>query len=171
MAYLDLMQSGMSNMVQAGEAGRRDADSMAGPLNGAIGDLSGGLGELTNLPGVSSADAAKLQRAMRGISAAQSKINQVVSTFNRATRVATAVSERVTALNEQVGKLKRAVEAVTAKADAEDKPEQITPPRHSARWPPRRRPPCRHSPTCLSPLRWGAASRSTSTSIPRPSTS
>ena len=67
MAYLDLMQSGMSNMAQAGEAGRRDADSMAGPLNGAIGDISGGLGELTNLPGVSSADAAKLQRAMRGI--------------------------------------------------------------------------------------------------------
>lgn len=127
MAYLDSLQSGMSHMAQAGEAGRRDSDSMVGPLNGAIGDISGGLGELTNLPGVSGADAAKLQRAMRGINAAQSKINQVVSTYNRASRVATAVSERVTALNEQVGKLKRAVSAVTAKADAAGEAAQVIP--------------------------------------------
>lgn len=119
MAYLDSLQRGMSHMAQAGEAGRRDADSMAGPLNGAIGDIGGGLGELANLPGVSAADAAKLQRAMRGISAAQSKINTVVTAYNRASRVATAVSERVTALNEQIGKLKQAVNGITGKASAD----------------------------------------------------
>ncbi|MGP3789411.1 phage tail protein [Pseudomonas sp. B392_1p] len=112
---LDALQSGMQNLAQAGEAGRRDSDSMAGPLNGAMGDFSGALGDLTNMPGVSSADAAKLQRAMRGISAAQSKVNKVVTTYNRASRVATEVSQRVTAMNEQVGKLKQAVNAVTGK--------------------------------------------------------
>lgn len=112
---LDALQSGMQNLAQAGEAGRRDSDSMAGPLNGAIGDFSGALGDLTNMPGVSAADAAKLQRAMRGISAAQSKVNKVVTTYNRASRVATEVSQRVTAMNEQVGKLKQAVNAVTGK--------------------------------------------------------
>lgn len=113
---LDALQSGMQNLAQAGEAGRRDSDSMAGPLNGAMGDFSGALGDLTNMPGVSAADAAKLQRAMRGISAAQSKVNKVVTTYNRASRVATEVSQRVTAMNEQIGKLKQAVNAVTGKA-------------------------------------------------------
>lgn len=112
---LDALQSGMQNLAQAGEAGRRDSDSMAGPLNGAMGDFSGALGDLTNMPGVSAADAAKLQRAMRGISAAQSKVNKVVTTYNRASRVATEVSQRVTAMNEQIGKLKQAVNAVTGK--------------------------------------------------------
>lgn len=113
---LDALQSGMQNLAQAGEAGRRDSDSMAGPLNGALGDFSGALGDLTNMPGVSASDAAKLQRAMRGISVAQSKVNKVVTTYNRASRVATEVSQRVTAMNEQVGKLKQAVNAVTGKA-------------------------------------------------------
>ena len=50
MAYMEQLQSALTGLVAAGEAGRKDADSMLGPLNGAIGSITGAASELENIP-------------------------------------------------------------------------------------------------------------------------
>lgn len=115
MAYMEQLQSGFKYMVQAGEAGRRSLDGMLGPVNGAISEMTGAASELSNLPFVGPEVGAKLQRVMRGINMAQSKIGTVLSTYNRATRALSTIDQRVGVLQEQAGKAAAAVGKVVGK--------------------------------------------------------
>jgi hypothetical protein len=74
MAYMEQLQSGLKYIVKAGEAGRTSLDGMLGPLNGAIGDMTGAASELESLPFVGPLVGEKLQRSMRAINAAQSMV-------------------------------------------------------------------------------------------------
>ena len=49
MAYMDQMQSTVSYLATAGEAGRRSLDGMMGPVNGAISEITGAANELEDL--------------------------------------------------------------------------------------------------------------------------
>jgi len=89
------LQSGLKYLASAGETGRRSLDGMLGPMNGAIGEITGAASELEDLPFVGPAVGAKLQRVMRGVQAAQAKVGQVVATYNKATRALSQIDERV----------------------------------------------------------------------------
>ncbi|MGE8436645.1 MAG: phage tail protein [Pseudomonas palmensis] len=115
MAYMDQLQSGMRSLVAAGEAGRRSADDMLGPLNGAISDISGAASELEGIPFVGPALGAKLQRTMRGITAAQAKVGQVAAVYSQAVSAAAQVQERLGTLKEQAGKASAAINRVAGK--------------------------------------------------------
>ncbi len=115
MAYMEQMQSGLKYLVEAGEAGRRSADGMLGPVNGAIRELTGAASELENIPFVGPTVGAKLQRVMRGVDAAQAKVGQVVAVYGRATRAATEVQERMGALKEQAGRAATAINNIAGK--------------------------------------------------------
>lgn len=116
MPYMEQMQGSLKYLVAAGEAGRRNLDGMLGPVNGAIGEMSGAVGELERLPIIGPAVGEKLQRVMRGVTAAQAKVGAVVAIYNTATRAASQVEERLgvfkelaaragTAINKLAGKL------------------------------------------------------------------
>lgn len=115
MAYMEQMLSSLKYLVEAGEAGRRSADGMLGPVNGAIRELTGAASELENIPFVGPTVGAKLQRVMRGVDAAQAKVGQVVAVYGRATRAATEVQERMGALKEQAGKASTAINNIAGK--------------------------------------------------------
>jgi phage protein U len=115
MAYLEQLQSGLKYLVEAGEAGRRSADGMLGPVNGAISEITGAASELENIPFVGPAIGAKLQRVMRGVDAAQAKVGQVVAVYGRATRAAAEVQERLGTLKEQAGKAATAINNIAGK--------------------------------------------------------
>lgn len=115
MAYMEQLQAGLKYLVEAGEAGRRSADGMLGPVNGAISEITGAASELENIPFVGPAIGAKLQRVMRGVDAAQAKVGQVVAVYGRATRAAAEVQERLGTLKEQAGKAATAVNNIAGK--------------------------------------------------------
>lgn len=115
MAYMDQLQSGMRSLVAAGEAGRRSADDMLGPLNGAISDISGAASELEGIPFVGPALGAKLQRTMRGINAAQAKVGQVAAMYGQAVSAAGQIQERIGTLKEQAAKAGAAINRVAGK--------------------------------------------------------
>lgn len=115
MAYMEQLQSGLKYLVEAGEAGRRSADGMLGPVNGAISEITGAASELENIPFVGPAIGAKLQRVMRGVDAAQAKVGQVVAVYGRATRAAAEVQERLGTLKEQAGKAATAINNIAGK--------------------------------------------------------
>ena len=117
MAYMEQMQSGLKYLVEAGEAGRRSADGMLGPVNGAIRELTGAASELENIPFVGPAVGAKLQRVMRGVDAAQAKAGQVLAVYGRATRAATEVQDRMGTLKEQAGKAATAINKIAGKVN------------------------------------------------------
>ncbi|MCK3864657.1 phage tail protein [Pseudomonas sp. B329] len=117
MAYMEQMQSGFKYLVDAGEAGRRSAEGMLGPVNGAIREIAGAAAELDNIPFVGPAVGAKLQRVMRGVDAAQAKAGQVLAVYSRATRGAAEVQERMGALKEQAGKAATAINKVAGKVN------------------------------------------------------
>jgi phage protein U len=142
MAYMEQLQSGLKYLVEAGEAGRRSADGMLGPVNGAIRELTGAASELENIPFVGPAIGAKLQRVMRGVDAAQAKVGQVVAIYGRATRAATEVQERLGTVKEQASKAATAINKIAGKvspslanfvptssfaADATPAPEAVKP--------------------------------------------
>ena len=104
MGYMEQLQSGLKSLTAAGEAGRSRLDGMFVPLNGAIGDLTGAAGELRDLPFISPENADKAQRLMSAINAAQSKVGAVVATYNKATRAASHIEERLGTLKEQTSK-------------------------------------------------------------------
>ncbi|WP_176470459.1 phage tail protein [Pseudomonas sp. Irchel 3F5] len=104
MPYMEQMQSGLKSLVAAGEAGRRNLDGMLGPLNGAISDMTGAASELENIPFIGPALGEKLQRTMRGINAAQSKVGEVAAKYGQATAAAAQIQERMGTLKEQAGK-------------------------------------------------------------------
>ncbi|AOA04256.1 phage tail protein [Pseudomonas sp. TMW 2.1634] len=115
MAYMEQLQAGLKYLVEAGEAGRRSADGMLGPVNGAISEITGAASELENIPFVGPAIGAKLQRVMRGVDAAQAKVGQVVAVYGRATRSAAEVQERMGTLKEQAGKASTAINKIAGK--------------------------------------------------------
>lgn len=112
MGYMEQLQAGLKYLVEAGESGRRSADGMLGPVNGAIREITGAASELENIPFVGPAIGAKLQRVMRGVDAAQAKVGQVVATYGRATRAAAEVQERMGTLKEQAGKATTAINKI-----------------------------------------------------------
>ena len=109
MAYVEQLQSGLSYLVAAGETGRRSLDGMLGPVNGAINEITGAANGLDDLPFISAETGAKVQRLIRGISAAQSKVGTVVATYNKATRAASLIEERLGELQEQAGRAATAI--------------------------------------------------------------
>ena len=115
MAYMEQLQAGLKYLVEAGEAGRRSADGMLGPVNGAISEITGAASELENIPFVGPAIGAKLQRVMRGVDAAQVEVGQVVAVYGRATRSAAEVQERMGTLKEQAGKASTAIDKIAGK--------------------------------------------------------
>ena len=115
MSYMESLQSGLKYLIQAGEAGRKDLDGMLGPLNGAVGDITGAASELESLPFVGPAIGAQLRRITGAIGLAQSKVGQLVSAYGKATRVATEVQRRVKVLGEQADRAKSAVNKLAAK--------------------------------------------------------
>ena len=115
MAYMEQLQGGLKYLVEAGEAGRRSAESMLGPVNGAISEITGAASELENIPFVGPAIGAKLQRVMRGVDAAQAKVGQVAAVYGRATRAAAEVQERLGTLKEQAGKAATAINNIAGK--------------------------------------------------------
>lgn len=115
MPYLESMQSGLKYLVQAGEAGRKDLDGMLGPVNGAIGEISGAANELESIPFVGPLIGAKLQRVTGAIGAAQAKVGQVVAIYGKATRAAAEIQDRIQVLGEQAARAKSAVNKLAAK--------------------------------------------------------
>lgn len=115
MEAYDQLQSGVSYLATAGETGRRSLDGMLGPVNGAISEISGAASELEGIPFVGPALGEKLQRAMRGINAAQAKVGQVVSVYNTATRAMSQIDERLGVLKEQAGRAATAINNIAGK--------------------------------------------------------
>ncbi|MFW3167220.1 phage tail protein [Pseudomonas syringae pv. syringae] len=112
MAYAEQLQSSLKYLIAAGEVGRRSLDDMLGPLTGAIGDMTGAASELENIPFIGPAIGEKLQRTMRGISVAQTKVGQVAAMYGQATSAASQVQERMGALQEQASKAGAAINRV-----------------------------------------------------------
>ncbi len=117
MAYMEQLQSGFKSLVQAGEAGRRSIDDMIGPVNGAISEITGAAEELASLPGVPPGVGEKLQRVMRGIGAAQSKVGTVLATYNKGTRTMSGLDERMETLKEQAYRAGTAINQIAGKVD------------------------------------------------------
>lgn len=116
MEALGQLQSGIKYLASAGETGRRSLDGMMAPVNGAIGEITGAASELEGLPFVGPAIGAKLQRAMRGINAAQAQVGRVVSMYGTATRAAAQIDERLGVLKEQAGRAATAINKIAGKA-------------------------------------------------------
>ncbi|VVM70777.1 phage tail protein [Pseudomonas viridiflava] len=112
MAYAEQLQSSLKYLIAAGEVGRRSLDDMLGPLTGAVGDMTGAASELENIPFIGPAIGEKLQRTMRGISVAQTKVGQVAAMYGQATSAASQVQERMGALQEQASKAGAAINRV-----------------------------------------------------------
>ena len=117
MTYMEQLQAGFKSLVKAGEAGRHSIDDMIGPVNGAISEITGAAEEIASLPGVPPEVGAKLQRVMRGIGAAQSKVGTVLATYNKATRTMTGIDERMGTLKEQAYRAGTAINQVAGKVD------------------------------------------------------
>lgn len=109
MAYMELLESSLSGLVSAGEAGRKGVDGMLSPLNGAIGSITGAASELENIPFVPPEVGAKLGRVVRSINVAQSRVGQVAATYSRVVNGAAQVQERL-------GSFKRMAAKVSAEA-------------------------------------------------------
>lgn len=116
MAYMESMQSTLSSLIAAGEAGRTSLDGMLGPLTGAVSDMTGAASELEDLPVLGPALGQRLQRMMRGINAAQSAVGQVASTYSRVVSGAAAVQDRIGSLKEQAGKASAAINRIAGQA-------------------------------------------------------
>ncbi|UWS68432.1 phage tail protein [Pseudomonas mosselii] len=116
MAYMASMQSTLSSLIAAGEAGRTSLDGMLGPLTGAVGDMTGAASELESLPVLGPALGQKLQRTMRAINAAQSSVGQVASTYSQVVSGAAAVQDRIGSLKEQAGRASAAISRIAGQA-------------------------------------------------------
>lgn len=112
MAYMEQLQSGFQSLVAAGEAGRTSADGMLTPLNGAIGDITGAASELENVPFVGPEIGAKLQRTLRGITAAQSVVGQVAAGYSQAVSASGQIQQRLGSLQEQTARAGAAINRI-----------------------------------------------------------
>jgi phage protein U len=142
MGYMEQLQSSVKSLAAAGETGRRSLDGMIAPVDGAISELSGAASELEGIPFVGPAVGEKLQRVMRGVTAAQAKVGQVVSVYSAATRAVSQIDERLVSLKEQAGRAATAINNIAGKvslslsgivptgafaADATPAPEAVKP--------------------------------------------
>lgn len=112
MAYMEQLQSGFQSLVEAGEAGRSSADGMLTPLNGAISEITGAASELENIPFVGPEMGAKLQRTLRGITAAQSVVGEVAAKYSQAVSAAGQIQQRLGTLQEQTAKASAAINRI-----------------------------------------------------------
>ncbi|MFJ2536614.1 phage tail protein [Pseudomonas sp. NPDC087614] len=115
MAYMEQMQSSLKYLTEAAETGRRSAEGVLTPVNGAISELTGAASELENIPFVGPAIGAKLQRVMRSVDAAQAKVGQVMAVYGRATRAVAEVQERLGTLKAQAGKVATTINKLAGK--------------------------------------------------------
>lgn len=115
MAYMEQLQSTLRSLVAAGEAGRRSADEILGPLNGAVSDITGAATELENLPFVGEIIGKKLQRTMRAIEVAHSAVGEVAAKYNQAVTVIGEVQGRLESFSEQSSKAAAAINRVAGK--------------------------------------------------------
>ena len=115
MEYVAKLQSGLKYVVEAGEAGRKSVDSMLGPVNGAISNITGAADEMESLPFVGPLIGAKLQRITGAIATAQAKVGQVVATYTKVTGALTQVQERVGVLKEQATRAMAVAKKLAAK--------------------------------------------------------
>ena len=122
MEYLAKLQSGLKYMVEAGEVGRANVGGMLDPVNGAIRQISGAASDMEGIPFIGPAVGAKINRVMGAIGSAQSKVNQVVATYDRAERTVGMVKEKVGVLGEQYTRAK----AVASKLIAKTQPQVET---------------------------------------------
>ena len=118
MDYLEQMQSGLTYMVKAGEAGRHNLDAMMGPINGAISEMNGAANDLESLPFIGPEAAAKAKRLMGSVNSAQAKIGSVVNTYSKTQRALSQIDERVGALMGQVARAGTALKNIAGKANA-----------------------------------------------------
>lgn len=71
MPYIEMMESGLRQVVRAGEEGRRSVDGMLAPITGAVSDLTGAADELSTLPGFQAGLGARALRLTRSLGVAQ----------------------------------------------------------------------------------------------------
>ncbi|MBA1187971.1 phage tail protein [Pseudomonas entomophila] len=116
MPYMKQLQSGLTSLVAAGEAGRTSLDGMVSPLNGAVSDITGAASDLEGIPFVGPAIGAKLQRTMRAINVAQATVGRVTSTYGQAVAAVGQVQERLGVLKEQAGRATAAIGRLAGKA-------------------------------------------------------
>lgn len=116
-SYLEHLQGGLKFMVDAGEAGRRDLESMLGPLNGALGEISGAADALEGLPFIGDELSDKTRRLMGAVTSAQGKIGEVASKYNQAQRALSQFDQHFSALTDQVGRFGAAFNKVAGKAN------------------------------------------------------
>lgn len=114
---MESLNSALSSLLAAGQAGRTSLDGMLGPLDGAISDMTGAVVELESFPGVGPAIGEKLQRTMRAIGAAQSTVGQVASVYSRVVTGAAQVQDRLGSLGEQVSKAGAAINRIAGSAN------------------------------------------------------
>ncbi|MGH8381035.1 phage tail protein [Pseudomonas sp.] len=115
MNYMQQLQSSLRYLVAAGQAGRRSADEMLAPMNGAVSDITGAVAELEGIPFVGPLIGAKLQRTMRAIYSAQATVNQVSAKYDQALAVVVQVQDRVQAFGEQVDKAAAKINQIAGK--------------------------------------------------------
>ncbi len=77
--------------------------------------MTGAASELETLPVIGPMVGEKLQRVMRGISAAQAKVGAVVAVYNQAARAASQIEQRLEVLGEQATRAKNAINQIAGK--------------------------------------------------------
>lgn len=115
MEYLNSLQNGLKYMVEAGASGRKQVGTILGPVNAAIGELSSAADGLEGIPFVGPGMGAKLNRVLGAVGRAQSKVNQVVSTYDRADRAYGTLTEKAGKLKEQYDRAKAATDRLITK--------------------------------------------------------
>lgn len=115
MPYMEQLESSLSSLVAAGEAGRKSADGMLVPLNGAISSITGAASELESIPFLPPELGAKAGRLVRSINVAQSRVGQIASTYSRGVSAATQVQERLGTFKQMASKVSSEVGRVAAK--------------------------------------------------------
>ena len=116
--YLRHLQGGLKYMVDAGEAGRTDLESMSGPMNGALNEIGGAADAIEGLPFISEDLSDKTRRLQSAINSAQAKIGKVASLYNQTQRALAQFDEHFSALTEQIDRFGAAFSKVAGKANA-----------------------------------------------------
>lgn len=115
MAYMEQLESSLSSLVAAGEAGRKSADGMLVPLNGAISSITGAASELESIPFLPPELGAKAGRLVRSIGVAQARVGQVTSMYSRGVSGISQVQERLGTFKQMASKVSSEVGRVAGK--------------------------------------------------------
>ena len=117
-SYLEHLQGGLKYMVDAGEAGRTALESMTGPMNGALNEISGAADALEGLPFIGEALSDQTRRLQSAVNSAQAKIGKVASIYNQAQRALAQFDQHFAALLEQIDRFGAAFRKVAGKVNA-----------------------------------------------------